>query len=444
MHVEKWSPLLEAEAAGQALAAVEAIARDLAGGGARDGDVRGSELERLYPHSLGFGEAGVALFFDYLGRTTGHAGAASTARGFIGRAVEGATETRMPPDLYRGFSGIAWAYEHMKGGACGGDASAGDEYEEIDEALTVWSGGRAVASELLEGLGGVCLFALERLPHDPAAARLIERVLDAIEGAAEHTRAGTTWRVPSRVGLMYEKNEFVGDQDVRALFDRGVYKLCVAHGITGTAGALAALHANGVGGPAARELAEGGISWLLTQKRDAKRVFPQMVGLDLPQVTTGWCNGDLGICVALFNAALALGRADWEAAALDIARKEAAYRVEDIEEENRDNYTLCHGSAGRLHLFNRLYQATGEAPFAEAARFWLTHTLKMQTPGRGTGGFLVAEPALYGGPKNARGFLMGAAGLGLALLAAAGGVVPAWDRVLLASVPYPRAACAQN
>ncbi len=431
---------MEGAMAEEASAALKAIAGDLAREEAV-GPAKGGELERLYPHSLGFGKAGVALFFAYLDKCDPQTWASETARHFIEQAVEGVTETRMPPDLYRGFSGIAWAFEHLKETLGEGEESAGDEYEEIDDALKVWHRRRGVESEFLEGLGGVCLFALERLPDSPGAERLLEQVVAALEGSAEHTPAGTTWRVPTRVATIYENNEFVAGQNVKALFDRGVYKLCVAHGVTGTAATLAAVYASGVGGRGAKKLAEGSISWVLSHRRDEKRVFPQMVGMDLPQVTTGWCNGDLGISVAIFNAARVLGRPEWEAVALEVARKEAHYRVADIEVENCNNYTLCHGSAGRAHIFNRLFQATGEESFGEAARFWLSHTLRMRVPGQGTGGFLVDEPPLYGGPKNARGFLMGAAGLGLTLLGAISDVPPEWDRVLLASLSEPRVAC---
>jgi hypothetical protein len=84
-----------------------------------------------------------------------------------------------------------------------------------------------------------------------------------------------------------------------------------------------------------------------------------------------------------------------------------------------------------------MYQATGDPCLAEAARFWFEQTLRMRRPGRGVGGYeawqldddgqvtWVADPGL----------LTGAAGIALALLAATTDVEPAWDRMLLVSVP---------
>jgi hypothetical protein len=82
-----------------------------------------------------------------------------------------------------------------------------------------------------------------------------------------------------------------------------------------------------------------------------------------------------------------------------------------------------------------LYQETNDPALLGAAHRWLERTLASRRPGQGIGGFLcrckvadgrfdwIAEP----------GFLGGAAGVGLALLAAATPVEPGWDRLLLLS-----------
>ncbi|SRR6266536_3468501 len=50
---------------------------------------------------------------------------------------------------------------------------------------------------------------------------------------------------------------------------------------------------------------------------------------------------------------------------------------------------LCHGAAGLGHIFNRLFQATGEEVFREAARYWFERTLEMKRTGQGIAGFSV-------------------------------------------------------
>jgi hypothetical protein len=73
---------------------------------------------------------------------------------------------------------------------------------------------------------------------------------------------------------------------------------------------------------------------------------------------------------------------------------------------------LCHGASGLAHVYARWFHATGERVFRDAARIWIARALAMPRP---------IEPCL----------LEGAVGLGLALLAALGGEVPRWDRLML-------------
>jgi hypothetical protein len=101
---------------------------------------------------------------------------------------------------------------------------------------------------------------------------------------------------------------------------------------------------------------------------------------------------------------------------------------------------LCHGAVGVGHLFNRLYQATGDAEFATVARSWLRKGLALRVPKRGVAGFAAWWSHDEGHPKwiPEAGFLMGAAGIGLGLLAAVGTREPLWDRLLFAALPPRR------
>jgi hypothetical protein len=94
---------------------------------------------------------------------------------------------------------------------------------------------------------------------------------------------------------------------------------------------------------------------------------------------------------------------------------------------------LCHGSAALLNIFNRFFQATGEAVFADAAHTWLERTLALKTPGQGIGGYAAwsrGGHADVGGQARPDG---GHGGVALALLVASP-VEPTWDRVLLMSL----------
>jgi len=144
-----------------------------------------------------------------------------------------------------------------------------------------------------------------------------------------------------------------------------------------------------------------------------------------------WCYGDLGASLALQQ--VSAGNPPWVALARHAAARPA-------EADGVQDAGLCHGSAGNVHLFNRWYQATGEAVFLSAARAHLDRTLAYLEP-RGFAGVLAFQPGSGEDGSDphqpAAGLLEGAAGVGLALLSSLGGLDPAWDRFLLVSTPLP-------
>ncbi len=117
----------------------------------------------------------------------------------------------------------------------------------------------------------------------------------------------------------------------------------------------------------------------------------------------------------------AAGEVPWDREALAFARRATGWGIADPGVVNPG---LRQGAAGIAHLCNRLFQATGEEPFADAARTGFGRVLETRRRDEGIGGFK-ADP----------GFLNGAAGLGLALLAAISSQEPAWDRLLPAVIP---------
>ena len=169
---------------------------------------------------------------------------------------------------------------------------------------------------------------------------------------------------------------------------------------------------------------------------DAATRFPYSVATDNTPVASrmAWCYGDPGVATVLLAAARFAREADWETEALRIAAAAAACPA---DADGIVDAGLCHGAVGLAHMYNRMYQATGADFLADAARHWYERTLDMRQEDRGIAGYEALLPAPDNQVQwgNDPGFLTGVAGIALALLAATSSIEPAWDRVLLTSIP---------
>jgi hypothetical protein len=177
--------------------------------------------------------------------------------------------------------------------------------------------------------------------------------------------------------------------------------------------------------------------WTNRQWGRLRRAFQDCglaVGIMDGPARLAWCYGDPGVAAALLGAARCVADPSWEREAIAIARR-AAQRT-PVLAGVRDA-GLCHGAAGLGHLFNRIFQATNEPQFGDAARYWFEQTLEMQRPGRGIGGYQAWQLGEGDEPVwvTDSGLLTGSVGIALALLAATAAVEPAWDRMLLTAIP---------
>jgi hypothetical protein len=414
-----WRPLLEGDLAARSLQAVEDVARAL--------ESYTPPADGLRYPSLSGGAAGEAVFHAYLALHNGDEHRAEHAATLLETAAQALATTVMPPGLYSGLSGVAWALEHLQARLFEPDAEGDDLNREIDEALLAYLNTLTEPDEydLIRGLTGLGVYARERLSH-PSGALLLERVVDRLILQAETGPEGTTWFTPPDRLPEWQ----------REIHPQGHYNLGVAHGIPAVVALLAIDCRSGIAVDRARPLLDGTVRWLLARQLPAGKgsCFGSsfVAGEDSAASRLAWCYGDPGIAATLLVAARAVAEPAWEDKALEIAR--AAARRPPEQSLVRDA-GVCHGAAGLAHLFNRFWQASGEEVFRDAARSWIERTLELRVPGEGIAGFR-AWHALSGsnGQWAAEpGLLEGASGIGLVLLAAVSTVEPEWDRILLVS-----------
>lgn len=409
-----WTPILKGASKALASESVKAIQMDLL-------SVRDAETEP----SLAGGAAGLAILYAYL--PPNHLGADhfEAAHRCLENALAAVAENPTTASFYSGLAGVGWALAHLRDRLTGVDGV--DDLAVIDAALldhldeSTWPG----HYDLVEGLVGFGVYALERLP-EPAAAACLRRVVEHLAETSQPCSEGVTWQT----------SPAWQPPEIRADFPQGAYNLGLAHGVPGVIALLAQACAAGIAVGTARPVLEGAVPWLLAQQ--GTQGYPHWVGPSGP-VRPGrlaWCYGDPGVATALLCAARCLDEPAWEERALAIALRAAERSPKEALVMDAG---LCHGACGLGHLFNRMSQASGDSRLANAARFWFARALHMRRPGRGIGGYetwmagegdrdWVAEPGL----------LTGATGIALALLAAITPIEPMWDRMLLAAIS-PRA-----
>jgi hypothetical protein len=412
-----WSPILHGSARERALRVVEELGAHIA----MPRDVESGDA------SLSNGSSGLAVFFAHVERACQGRDVRTPAMRYLDEAVGVLATVPLAPSLYTGFTGVAWAAQMVAEVL---DPDGEDGNDAIDEALLALlrrPGWDRAHHDLIFGLVGLGVYALERWPR-PVASDCVEQVIGHLASRASHDDAGTYWfTAPS---LLSGPN--------RESYPDGGVDLGVAHGMAGVipflARAASLLPESGAGA-----LLEGAVRWLLAHAvaGEGGPTIPYFFaeGSDSGAARLAWCYGDPGVAAALLVAAREAQEPSWEEIATGLAVR-AAERP--VETSGVTDACFCHGSAGLGHLFNRMYQMTGERKLGDAACFWLQRTLELceaaEQPvarGREAGGEL---------PWSDSGILEGAAGVGLVLLAASTPVEPAWDRMFLVSRLAPHAA----
>jgi lantibiotic modifying enzyme len=416
-----WKSLLTGEQRESALAGARAIAADLA-----DPDTPWlaggpSHQARTQSASLGMGRAGVAVTLGYV--SLAGIDHACEARRLISGAAETIGSVVMGPSFYGGFSGVAWALGQLNAWNI---ARAGNgTFASLDTALArfldrddwPWH------VDVVSGLAGFLVYALSRLPSADAHAAIVAivRLLDA---RAIQLPNGISWLLPPSLLSVA----------TREAAPRGCFNLGVAHGTAGVIAALSEVKSAGIEVDRVRRLVERAVDWLLDSRLEDSWNFPPMNGPEvrIKPARLAWCYGTPGIATVLLRAGRIFERDDWSEAALQIGLWAAS---RPAEESGVVDAAFCHGSAGLGHVFNRLWQETGDERFANAAREWFGRALADREPGEGIGGYRTNETTNEGDAvwTPEAGLVYGAAGIAAAFAAACSDVEPGWDAMFLLS-----------
>jgi lantibiotic modifying enzyme len=272
--------------------------------------------------------------------------------------------------------------------------------------------------DLIGGTTGIGLWALT-LAEDTCGSDLVNQALDHLSQTAQVTPDGICWKTPA--GRLRNLDRKVPEE---LEFDLGV-----AHGIAGVIGFLTRCVELDVQRGRCARMLELSCRWLCSQKLDARSesVFG-FVARDRKPARLAWCYGDVGIAMILYRAAAALGCEELRNLSMLAADCAAARPAEN---SGVLDHSLCHGTAGLVHVFSAIYRSGGSENTRKAWHYWLDVLLKARMPAAPLSGYRYWN-GLARTYELRAGLLEGISGIGLVLLSQADAGL-GWDWPFLVS-----------
>ena len=432
-----WTAHVPPELIGRVTAEVTRLAGRL-----RDPDTvaRNAELARartsgpyfFQPGTLTSGFPGIALFYAYLAAARPGAGWDQAARELISRAAAATRDRPLThPGLYPGSAGFAFTLRCLSAlddrFANAAARLAGQVALQVLREHPRPGGYRDAAEmDVISGDAGV-LAALLTVPGPTAAVRdaIGALIRDLVTLCLTGDEAGSgQWLVYS--GL---PNGSPGGF-------AGWYDMGLSHGVLGPAAALALALAAGHDEEGMADAIEHVRAWVTSHRieDDDGIRWPAgyLPGEDAARraaraARPAWCYGGVGVARALWLIGRALDDAGQRRFALRAARSAVAQVVSRAAPRGA---TLCHGTSGVLQCCLRFVAETGDEGLRSFIPPLAGRVLASCDPALP---FIVSEERADGQWVDDPGFLAGAAGTGLALLALSTEVTPRWDRALLMS-----------
>ena len=171
-----------------------------------------------------------------------------------------------------------------------------------------------------------------------------------------------------------------------------------------------------------------------TNDKNAVNYFPDWIHPDNTKnfnSRLAWCYGDLGIAMALYNAAGITNDGTLKKFSLEILQHSTGRR--NLQKEGVIDAGICHGAFGIAHIFNRCFINTENEIFKITSDYWFNEGLKMSTFPDGYAGYKTWYTPAYGGWQPNASLIEGITGIGLSILSRISFTKPDWDKCLLLS-----------
>jgi lantibiotic modifying enzyme len=385
------------------------------------------------PSSLNCG-VGIAVMYNYVEQCFPGRGWGTFAQRYLSIAATDTQKTPLArPALFGGTSGLVLALSLAVQGTVRYRKTLTSLYEAIQDQVRLWEAhdpdidsGLAWGSfDVIIGAAGVLTTLVS-----------VEQPDEVVNEAIAHLLAYLTWL--TEPGQPAGKERWyvpptLSPTDMLERYPQGHWNCGLAHG---SPGALAALSLSWLAGyryPGVAESIGYVAQWLLDHQvpdRQGSMSWPTCIGSEsasssqdwqvLPAARTAWCYGVPGVSRSLWLAGQALNDDRLRQAAVEAI--EGVLRL-PIRERGVPSPTLCHGVAGLLQTCLRFAHDTGSPAVKRQIPLLVEQILDAFDPELPFG----FRDLDYG---DQPGWLTGAAGVAVALLAASMPVSPAWDRIL--------------
>ncbi len=386
------------------------------------------------PYDVSNGDVSIALLLGHMDACFPDSGWDRVAHTYIARAIQSfeiGSEQAMGVGLVGGLAGLCFTVHYLSRG--------GQRYQQLLQSLeailvkqvarlTVQTEINSVGFhdyDLISGPAGIGRYLLLR-PEVPGTTEVLHMVLSRLIYLSQEDDGRLRYFVPPQRAT----------EERRRTYPEGFIDCGLAHGVPGPLALLSLAHVQGVEHPGLEDAIERLASWMVAQSyRDEWGInWPYSVSYEHEANETqtrntraAWCYGNPGVARALWLAGCALGDSSLRSLALEAMR---AVHYKPLEALDIPSPIICHGIAGVLQIAMRFANDTGEDTFTEMSSK-LAQQLMLQFQPDAPFGFRHIEA--QGNSVDNPGLLEGAAGVTLALLSAAVGMEPAWDRLLLIS-----------
>ncbi|WP_282703827.1 lanthionine synthetase C family protein [Streptomyces sp. CC219B] len=438
-----WQPTLSGSLRERALDRVRSVGQrlgdlELVGATTADAARRSSRFEFVGP-TLACGFPSLAMAFVYLARALPGEGWERQMHTCLSLSARSTAQTPLlTPSLYGGTGGLALVLAQAAESEPRYATAAGKVHSALLRQITEgpWHQDTGASGEytqdhlydVVTGASGALCALLGTGTQEPAeresAGILVRHLIRLAEGGGSR-RLLSSAESPDPA-LLEECPE-------------GYFDLGLAHGGAGPLAALALAWRAGHRHPgqlgAIRTLADWladhrvedpwGVNWPNHVGRHAPPA--QGAAVTRPPSRAGWCYGAPGIAMALWHAGHALEAPELRRLAIEAV--ESVLR-RPLPERHIPSPTLCHGAAGLLMVCLRMLPDAPGSAIEAGIPVLAEQILDRFMPTAPLGYRDEEQPGVF---VDDPGLLTGAAGVVLALLAAATSVTPEWDRALLMS-----------